>query len=805
MFKLNEKFSGISKAQLRRRLIILFLLLLIPSTFLIYKAVTQLKWENFAQNRQLAEEFSNRINFNLSRLIETEQQRKFTDYSFLNVSGDNISNVLSRSPLAAFPVKSQIPGLLGYFQIDSEGQFSTTLLPNVATNTALAYGIPEREYSKRKALQNNLFQILNENKLVENKPLIITGAKSNIVLAEESQSTSIAEVAETRRSNKSINEDFQQNYGEADQQLSEFSVANKPLTETENLKDNNGLSRGLVSDSDSNIIIGDESDKPEPEEKFQTPALTLEEGEQLPSTPKKVPVKSLPESQRAFDKLLSFKKSSSKSTNTKLGSVDELSLDDNLAKQSPMKTGRLNSSQDVSKKKEVARLKQRKSKKKHDADYESADEITVTGSRIRTETNLLPETKLASSSGKLDLKNTNETDYRVKMFQSEIDLFEISLLENGYFVLFRKVWKEGNRYIQGALIEAAPFLDNLVEVEYRNTSLAELANLAVAYDKEVLSLYASSVSGGYFTSSRDVKGFLLYQNRFQAPFSELEFIFSVEKVALASGNSLVLWISLIIILVLCLGFYFIYHLGLKQIELLAQQQDFVSSVSHELKTPLTSIRMYGEMLREGWVTEDKKLEYYDYIHDESERLSRLINNVLQLSKLSRDDLQIQLRSYSVSELMDHIQSKITSQLEAAGYQLKLDCDKNLQESRLKLDMDAFTQIIINLVDNAIKFSTQEEAKQIDISCQLKRNNMVQFSVRDYGRGIDKAQFKKIFKLFYRVENELTRETMGTGIGLALVNTLVLAMGGEVDVVNCSPGAEFRVSFPIEKKSSKLIR
>jgi len=113
-----------------------------------------------------------------------------------------------------------------------------------------------------------------------------------------------------------------------------------------------------------------------------------------------------------------------------------------------------------------------------------------------------------------------------------------------------------------------------------------------------------------------------------------------------------------------------------------------------------------------------------------------------------------------------------------------------------VDADYFTRILINLVDNALKFSSKTDSRIIDISVRLLCSATVQFSARDYGRGIPGDQMKKIFKLFYRSENELTRETVGTGIGLALVQQLAASMNGQVAVVNAEPGAEFRVSFPI---------
>ena len=112
-----------------------------------------------------------------------------------------------------------------------------------------------------------------------------------------------------------------------------------------------------------------------------------------------------------------------------------------------------------------------------------------------------------------------------------------------------------------------------------------------------------------------------------------------------------------------------------------------------------------------------------------------------------------------------------------------------------MDADCLTQVMINLVDNAIKFSAKAAQKLIEVRCRLEPEGRIRLSVRDHGPGVARNQAKKIFRMFYRSESELTRETVGTGIGLALVHQLVLAMNARVDVVNRDPGAEFRISFP----------
>jgi signal transduction histidine kinase len=226
-----------------------------------------------------------------------------------------------------------------------------------------------------------------------------------------------------------------------------------------------------------------------------------------------------------------------------------------------------------------------------------------------------------------------------------------------------------------------------------------------------------------------------------------------------------------------------------------QQQDFVSAVSHELRTPITSIRMYAEMLQEGWASEDKKRGYYEFIVQESERLSRLIANVLQLARMTRNDFAVQLHDVSVAELMDGVRSKVSSQVQQTGFELRMNVTDAAAIAVLHVDADAFSQCLINLVDNALKFSTGAAHKVVEVACRLDSDGHVNITVRDHGPGVARDQMKKIFTLFYRAENELTRETVGTGIGLSLVHQLMRAMHGQIDVANAEPGAIFTLRFP----------
>lgn len=267
-------------------------------------------------------------------------------------------------------------------------------------------------------------------------------------------------------------------------------------------------------------------------------------------------------------------------------------------------------------------------------------------------------------------------------------------------------------------------------------------------------------------------------------------------------------LALTLVVVLLAGHYGLYRLGLQQIALATQRSDFVAAVSHELKTPLTAIRMYGEMLRAGWVQDDTRRQtYYDFIFFESERLSRLITNVLQLARLTNHDDPLPLTAYTVHQLLDVVRSKISTQAEAAGFALHFLVDEGaeeLAEASILADEDAFVQICINLVDNALKFSANAACKRIDVGVRRvpRQPRHAALFVRDYGPGVARDQVRQIFQLFYRGENALTRQTKGTGIGLALVKALATKMHAQVHLHNHTPGAEFQLIFPTLAPASR---
>jgi signal transduction histidine kinase len=299
----------------------------------------------------------------------------------------------------------------------------------------------------------------------------------------------------------------------------------------------------------------------------------------------------------------------------------------------------------------------------------------------------------------------------------------------------------------------------------------------------------------------------LFKGELIGPFQKLSVEFTTGKLPLGSATSFVLLFIVILSFVIIAGTTGFYWLGVKQIALAEQRMNFVSSVSHELKTPLTSILMYSEMLKSGMVTDKKnQSDYHHFIFDESERLSRLINNVLQLSNLSRNQDVVSPEYVNIDVLKSIIQSKVSTLIAKNNFQLNVIMDENISyNTQALIDLDAFSQIVINLIDNAVKFFNaakinESQRQKIDVIFALDHTcrEKLMFSVRDYGPGISNSQLDKIFELFYRCGNEMTRTSPGTGIGLALVHQLVIAQDGTILVTRQQPGVSFDLTFNVRQ-------
>jgi len=229
-----------------------------------------------------------------------------------------------------------------------------------------------------------------------------------------------------------------------------------------------------------------------------------------------------------------------------------------------------------------------------------------------------------------------------------------------------------------------------------------------------------------------------------------------------------------------------------QLRLARKKDDFISAVSHELRTPLTSIRMYIEMLEKNWVkSEDKRGKYYSNIRQESERLSRLIENVLDFSRIQRQVKKYNMKIGDVNECVGSVVDMMRGYAEQKGFELKAELG---DVGQIKFDNDAVMQIIINLIDNAVKYAGGGADNVIIVRSRCEGEYVV-IEVEDHGPGVERSQRSKIFDQFYRVGDESTRETAGTGLGLALVKSFAMAHNGFVEILNAKPkGAVFKVAL-----------
>jgi signal transduction histidine kinase len=224
------------------------------------------------------------------------------------------------------------------------------------------------------------------------------------------------------------------------------------------------------------------------------------------------------------------------------------------------------------------------------------------------------------------------------------------------------------------------------------------------------------------------------------------------------------------------------------------KSEFVSNVSHELKTPLTLIRMFGETLDTGIVTDEKKRrDFYSIIRKESERLTHLINNVLDFSRM---DTGVKEYNFEKADLVEVVRSSLEAykfHIRENGFEIEsLLPDESVM---LKIDKDAISQALLNLLSNAVKYS--EETKYIMVKVS-KDSTSALISVTDSGIGIAKEELKKIFDKFYRVPASTGKEKRGSGLGLTLAKHIIEAHGGSIEVESeVGHGSKFTIRIPLQ--------
>ena len=244
-----------------------------------------------------------------------------------------------------------------------------------------------------------------------------------------------------------------------------------------------------------------------------------------------------------------------------------------------------------------------------------------------------------------------------------------------------------------------------------------------------------------------------------------------------------------------LGIYFMISNILAKVKINRMKQDFISSVSHELKTPIAAVKMLAETLRRGKIKDAKrKDQYYNMIIRESDRLTRFINKILDFAKIEKGGKVFYFEEANISELAKTAVDIYKEEAQDESLVLNLNLSK--EDIEAEVDQDAILQVILNLMDNAYKYSKDEK----NITVNVRENaNVVIVEVADKGLGIPKESLEKIFDKFYRAGQYMMDGIKGSGLGLSFVKSVINAHSGKIAVESeVNKGTKFVISLP--KKS-----
>lgn len=380
------------------------------------------------------------------------------------------------------------------------------------------------------------------------------------------------------------------------------------------------------------------------------------------------------------------------------------------------------------------------------------------------------------------LSNADESSESMQnVMVVKIDPFQAHF-NRDFIIFYRNVTRGTERFIQGYVVRLKDYFESIVRKE----------NIFAPQEQELLLEFSSKTLPLVLFGTRSDNSEMIFKAPLQFPLNDMYLNVFLSQKGTAPGENMVLVLGILMFAILGGGLFALYRLMRTQLQLASKRQDFISAVSHELKTPLTAIRMYAEMLQNSWcASEEKKQKYYSLIASETERLSRLIQNVLNLSKLDRNRWAVQIRKGNPKTVLDAFVAAYGKNIENNGFDLTVSCDTcNLE---IPMDKDAIMQILMNLVDNSIKFAKNARYKMIELRLAVQDDD-VYFAVRDYGPGIPPNEMTKVFEEFYRVEDEMTRTTKGTGIGLSMVKKLCSLTNMRIEMENANPGLRTKIHF-----------
>jgi signal transduction histidine kinase len=359
-------------------------------------------------------------------------------------------------------------------------------------------------------------------------------------------------------------------------------------------------------------------------------------------------------------------------------------------------------------------------------------------------------------------------------FQVEVAPLQSVQIDDDRFFIFRRIAVNNQIYRQGFVVQARPFLQYLADTYFASQPMARFSRLSLQIDANGVGREIAAAGTAPETVAFDVR------RTFPAPFDFCSAIVQAGAIPSSPARQTLNVALAVFGFFTLLGLFFIYHSVRTIVEVSERRSQFVSSVTHELKTPLTNIRMYIEMLEQGIATNpEREQDYFQILGSESSRLSRLINNVLELSKLEKKQRHLNMQPGTLEAEFNEVEKVMAPKLKQEGFSLTIE---TREVPAFHYDSEVMIQLLINLIENSVKFGRQSPQRRITIRA-TSQQGWVRIAVSDTGPGIPRKALKKVFGDFYRVDNDLTRTSGGTGIGLALVKKFVDAMGGRVQAVN----------------------
>jgi signal transduction histidine kinase len=231
---------------------------------------------------------------------------------------------------------------------------------------------------------------------------------------------------------------------------------------------------------------------------------------------------------------------------------------------------------------------------------------------------------------------------------------------------------------------------------------------------------------------------------------------------------------------------------LKQLDV--KKDEFISIAAHELKTPLTSMSGYAQLLKREKVIKNRKKrnEFLDILDQESQRQAQLVSEILNLSRIDLGVMKYIIEELDIYEFMKKIEDQYSIKIKEKGLKYEFKIDKNLP--KIKTDKNKLYEIMTNLIINAVHYTPKGKIT-VKVS---RKGKFIQFIVKDTGVGISKKYHKKIFERFFQVDSSYTREVGGTGLGLSLCKEYIEKMGGKIRVKSIKgKGSTFYFTIPIK--------